>query len=62
MNRCFNVPEPNRARPNIRVIPTRNPYRALTTSSAYPAAFGTPVGGSSLVVRDDEENSSSWPF
>ncbi|WP_141265504.1 MULTISPECIES: hypothetical protein [unclassified Neomoorella] len=55
-------PEPIRARPNIRFIPARNPYRALTTSSAYPAAFGAPAGDSYLVVRDDQENSSSWPF
>ncbi|CEP66696.1 Uncharacterized [Moorella glycerini] len=64
MNRLdgFNMPEPNWARPNIRVIPARNPYRALTTSSGYPAAFGAPVSGSYLVIRDDQENSSSWPL
>ncbi|QGP92555.1 hypothetical protein MGLY_19380 [Neomoorella glycerini] len=64
MNRqdIFQKPEPGRSRPNIRVIPARNPYRALTTSSGYPAAFGAPVSGSYLVIRDDQENSSSWPF
>lgn len=62
MNRLdgFNVPEPNRARPNIRVIPARNPYRTLTASSGYPAAFGVPAGDRYLVIRDDQENSSSW--
>ncbi|WP_258360247.1 hypothetical protein [Moorella sulfitireducens (nom. illeg.)] len=56
-----NPSQPGRPRPNIRVIPTRNPYRALTSSSGYPATFGAPVSGSYLVIRDDQENSSSWP-
>lgn len=57
----INAPGAGFTRPNIRVIPPRNPYRTLTASSGYPAAFGIPVSGSYLVIRDDEENSSSWP-
>lgn len=49
-------------RTNIRIIPVRSPYRTLTDSSAYPAAFDTLTPGTYLVVRDEEEKSSSWPI
>lgn len=46
---------------NIRLTTSRNPYRTLTTSSAYPASFNNFPNGNYLVIREDDENSSSWP-
>lgn len=46
---------------NIRVTQTRNPYRTLTYSSGYPAAYNVYPVTNFLVVRDESQNSSSWP-
>lgn len=57
----FSLAAPYRFRPNIRIIPPRNPYRTLTSSSAYPAAFGNSPGDGYLIIREEGDENSSRP-